>query len=917
MKRRDAIKLIGLSGGLAAWGSSPPFTDQVIPYLKEPKDVIPGLATWYATTCRECPAGCGMWVKTREGRPIKVEGNPSHPINRGGLCARGQASLQGLYHPNRFRGPMVRKNGELKPISWDEGIKRLAGVISDLRQKGKSDRIAFVTGAVTGTLAGLMDKWLAALGAPQRITYEPLGRNPEREANKICFGLGEIPALQIDRAEFLVTFSSDLIETGPSPVEHARQLAEARSRWGKGPKRFFAFSPRLDLTAANADEWIPLRPGNEGLVVMAIIHALVSQGLVPAPARAIGREFSPDQVAQATGIKPEQIQAVAKGLAAHRPGLVIGGPFLDVETGKAINLLNALLGNVNRTIRFGTGTGADWATDAEMNTLAGRIGRGEVELLLAAGAQESGWMAEAWQQAPLKVAFATLPNPMTEVAELILPIPHFLEAWDDYSPRAGMVGLVQPARRPLYDTRHLGDILLEAGKPLLPEASFEEARDRFWQGQGANWVEVRQRGGSYQEAPEVKAELKPEAFSISLKPLESRKDSLTLAVFSSTLAYDGRGRDRPWLRECPDPMSKITWEGWAELHPETAAGLRVKSGDLVKIEGTAKSLELPVWITPGIHPQVIAVPLGVNWGVCRPPENSCAVRLKPTGQFRQLALAQGSEVQLERGLARDTEYQEAHEDRRKWEAEHQVRQLKRPDMYPEHEHARHRWGMAIDLDRCTGCSACVVACYAENNLPVVGRDLILNRREMSWIRIERYYEERGGMVKALFVPMLCQHCDHAPCETVCPVFATYHTAEGLNAQIYNRCVGTRYCSNNCPYKVRRFNWFTYEWPEPLNQQLNPEVTVREKGVMEKCTFCIQRIMAAKMKAKLEGRQVQDGEIVPACAQTCPTGAIVFGDWKDPASRLAQLAKSERAYRVFEELNTRPAITYLKRVARKG
>jgi len=927
---------------MAAWGFTKPEPHQIIPYLKEPVDVIPGLATWYATTCRECPAGCGMWVKTREGRPIKVEGNPNHPINRGALCARGQASLQGLYHPNRFRGPMVRVNGELKPISWDEGIKRLAGAISELRQKGKSDRIALVTGAVTGTLAGLMDQWLAALGAPKRITYEPLGHNSEREANRVAFGSAEIPLWRIDRAEYLVTFSSDFLETGPSPVEHGRFLAEARVRWGKGQKRFFAFSPRLDLTAANADEWIPIRPGTEGIVVMAILGEILLRGWVPSE----GREFlneavreiiprffrfrHPEDMAKQAGIRMEQITALAKGLSENRPSVVIGGPFLDVETCKAIALLNVLLGNVNRTILFGTGTGADWATDSEMHSLSERMEKNEVELLLKSGSSE--FYSPAEKNVPLKVALTSLPNGYTEPADLILPVHHFLEDWDAFSPRAGIVGLVQPGRQPMGESRPLGDILLQVAQSLgdktFSDASYQtvqkaqanQAQSLNWWGigGGTSWNEQRRNGGWWKDPASVSVKLQPEAFQISFPTpsLKTIPNILTLVPFASALLYDGRGLDRPWLRECPDPMSKITWEGWAELHPQAAAKWGLKSGDIIQIEGASYPIETPVWITPGIHPDVIAVPMGGNLILCRDPENSCPVQVKATGQSRPLALAQGADEQFGRGFARDTDYVEAHEERTLWEKQH-VRPPARADLYPDFEYKEHHWEMVIDLDRCTGCSACVVACYAENNLPVVGRDKMLNRREMSWVRIERYYEKRGDELKALFVPMLCQQCDRAPCETVCPVFASYHTSEGLNAQIYNRCVGTRYCANNCPYKVRRFNWFTYEWTEPLNQQLNPEVTVREKGVMEKCTFCIQRIMAAKMKAKLEGRKLKDGDVIPACAQTCPTGAITFGDRLDPESRVSRLLKDERGYHVLEQLNTKPSITYLKRVARHG
>ena len=432
-----------------------------------------------------------------------------------------------------------------------------------------------------------------------------------------------------------------------------------------------------------------------------------------------------------------------------------------------------------------------------------------------------------------------------------------------------------------------------------------------------------------------------------------------LTVFPSVALHDGRGANKPWLQELPDPVSKITWHAWVEVHPETAAGWKLASGDIVLITSPHGSVRAPVWITPGVRPDVLAVPTGQGHNAYGryardrsfnafellgdEPEAyggrafAVGVSVVKTADHRRLATLEGDAREQGRGIIEVLPLAKARELRpgqhpfaerevpaytepavEEW-AEAQRKKASLGNYAGEHP----RWGMAIDLARCTGCSACVTACYAENNLATVGEELMTRRRQMSWLRIERYYTggDEGRPVGAVVTPMLCQQCGNAPCEPVCPVYAAYHTADGLNGQVYNRCVGTRYCSNNCPYKVRYFNWFNYaerggeweSWPDPLSMLLNPDVTVREKGVMEKCTFCVQRIRAAQSRARLEDRSVQDGEITPACAQACPSEAIVFGDLHDRGSRVAVLARSPRGYHVLESRNTKPAITYLARV----
>ena len=518
---------------------------------------------------------------------------------------------------------------------------------------------------------------------------------------------------------------------------------------------------------------------------------------------------------------------------------------------------------------------------------------------------------------------------------------------------------MQPAVQPPFDTKHLGDLLLETGRALggdiaerLPSSGhFLEVLRTEWQALSAVpdddvepvgaasgpdfdtfWADAQRRGGFWQpSAPDV-VTLNPAVLNTRLDLAPGNNDRVfALVVYPSLHHYDGRGANRPWLQEIPDPLMKTTWGSWAEVAPETARAIGADEGQLVTLESDDGIVEVSVLINPHLRTGVIAMPLGqghthygryatdrgVNPVVLleSSPDGASGgprwlgtrVDATPRALWRPVARVQGTFDQAGRDIAQAVTADQLSAGGFEPKPEH-------VSLSPDHRHPNHRWAMAIDLDACTGCNACVAACYAENNVPVIGADQMRGGRTMSWLRIERFVETSGGgTAENRFIPMLCQQCDHAPCETVCPTYATYHTDEGLNAQVYNRCVGTRYCANNCPYKVRRFNWFDPQVAEPLNLQLNPDVMDRRAGVMEKCTFCVQRIQEGKDRARDENRPVHDGEITPACAQTCPTQAIVFGDVNDPTSRVSQLSEDARAYHVLGSLNTRPAVTYLRKV----
>ncbi len=962
--RRDFLKLMGATGATAAMvGCSAEPPERLVPYLIHPEEVIPGKATWYATVCRECPAGCGMLAKTIEGRAVKVEGNPDHPSNQGRLCARGQASLQGLYNPDRIRQPLSKgAEGRWNPTSWEEGEKRLVAKLADL--KGRGDRVVFLTPLLTGSSDRLIKEWLRALGGGKHMRYEAISHTPLREANRLTFGIEAIPFYDLEQAELILSFGADFLETWLTPVEHARQFASMRAYRQGRMGRFVYIGPRLSLTGANADEWIAVRPGTEGFLALGMIHVIFAEVLSePLPGqekeslRKLVESFTPPSVAEQVGISAAKIRVLARAFARSRPSLALVDGKASNATGTctAVNLLNYVVGNVGRTVHFGpTALAGKVATYQEMRNLTEAMEAGEVGLLLLSGVNpvftlpEGDRFKRALEKVPLVVGFASFLDETADAAHLILPDHTFLESWDDYELWEGIRGLQQPVMQPLYDTRNPGDVLLSTAKQIgldnaFPWKNFQAYLKEQWKERHQQlnppeefedfWVGTLRRGGLFQPATPRPVQLNPEVFQHRIDPpkLAGDKNGPTLILYPSPALYDGRMANRPWLQELPDALTQIVWDNWLETHPDYAKSLGLREGDVVRVRTPSGEVELPVHISGGVLPGTVAVPVGQgHTAFGRYAENQGAnpipllpaepevlsgglpwiatrVRLLPTGQRYTLAGVAGSDKPHGREILQTIPLRDLQSGRHEEEKPHLL------PIYPEHSHPQHRWGMVIDLNACIGCGACVTACSAENNTPVVGKKEVARGREMSWIRIERVDQGEPHQPEHAFLPMLCQQCDSAPCEPVCPVYATYHNPSGLNVQVYNRCIGTRYCSNNCPYKVRRFNWFEAEWPEPLHLQLNPDVTVRSVGVMEKCTFCVQRIRAGELSAKAEGRPIRDGEIVPACAQTCPTRAIVFGDLKDSESEVSKLAEDPRRYRVLENLNTQPAITYLKKI----
>jgi molybdopterin-containing oxidoreductase family iron-sulfur binding subunit len=793
--------------------------------------------------------------------------------------------------------------------------------------------------------------------------------------------------------------------------------------------QFVAVEPRLSLTAANADEWVAIRPGGEMALALGMANVILGEGLGPGVGERGGlldavSAHTPEAVQAQTDVPAETVRRLARLFAAGQPSLAVAGGIATqseqtVSMIAAVNLLNYVAGNLGRTIRFDRTVNFDSVASLnDVQRLTARMNEGGIGVLVVHGANPAyavpPWVGftTAMDRVPFKISLSPVIDETAERCDLILPGTHSLETLGDAQTARGVYSIVQPTmqRVPMFDSRPAGDTLIALAKASgfgtgfpaswseFVSAEWRTLQPRFATGADfqAFWNRTLQQGGVWEE-PATSAAHWSSTPAFAAPELRGA-GSFALMVYPSNALFDGRGANKSWLQELPDATTKVVWGSWVEIHPETAKKLGIGMGDPVKIETEAGSLEVPAYLYAGIRQDTIAIPLGqghtsygrhakgkgVNPLILLPPAQDAAsgsvaylsarAKVSKGTKAEQLYMTQREKHQADRQVAqviplatllgagsvsghggggaahpspghhepqpwqtrpgRDTEPRQAKPGEtipaHAWspaEDEHPTRGPRRiPVSQGSYAQARRRWAMAIDLNSCTGCSACVVACQSENNIPTVGPDMVQRGREMHWLRIERFEERIGTKNDVRFLPMLCQHCSDAPCETVCPVYATYHNPEGLNAQVYNRCVGTRYCSNNCPYKVRAFNFFdysapekaTFAFPEPLNWQLNPDVTVRSKGVMEKCTFCVQRILEGKGDARDHNRPLADLEIQTACQQSCPTQAIVFGDLLEPESQVARAStQGERRYWVLNDLNTKPAITYLKKIERES
>ncbi|HPR64495.1 MAG TPA: 4Fe-4S dicluster domain-containing protein [Thermoanaerobaculia bacterium] len=907
MKRRDFLKLIGIGSGTVIsackWNSP---EKKLISYLVPPEEgIIPGEPYYVRSTCTECPAACGMVVKLREGNPVKLEGNPDHPLNRGALCIRGQASLTRLYHPDRVKQPLLKsKDGSFAPVSWDTALSQIRDALKESKAAGKES--VYMAGRTTGSLATLIDEFCASSSVTREKEFEFYNHGALRKAYNLLFGTSSLPSFNFDGADLCLSIGADLAGAFLNPVHATRILADARE---KG-MTWIHIEPHLTLSGVSSDRRFVIHPEGEAHLLAYLLRQLPARR--PIPARLMESLPNPgrESVLEATGLTSARMEDLIQSITSStRPVVLCGDVSLSGSAGLMTALLAVLLqwslGNIPDSLDFTHDEVMDSVgTLKDVQSLItrlndGRIGTTFLSRLHALHTVEN--LESSFSKSDFSIVMTDLFQPWMKGCSLVLPLSHGLESWGDASSRRGIRSVVQPAIKPLYGTRTEGDILLA----LMGDGrTYQQYLIDHWTGFGSEWID---RGVREESVPSKKPSLQASSAAEAVfkkEILPKSEGGAALYVTSGIRTFDGRSRDLTLLQEIPDPLSSVSYGDYLSGSPEDLKELGVKDGDEVEIGWRSLSIQLPVrqqaglpggrWMISLDAMRNAHLPVVDTTGECL----TClrGISTKRTGRTVTFPILSGSTDAKGRGIV-------PHEDG----AEHHHHGD--ATLYPDHEHDTYRWSLAIDLDLCTGCSACVAACYLENNVAITGYEEHLKGREMSWIRISPYEREDGGLE---LMPVMCQQCDKAPCEPVCPVFATFHNPEGLNAQVYNRCVGTRYCANNCPYKVRRFNWFDHTWESPLDQMLNPDVSKRPKGVMEKCTFCIQRIRYAKDRAKDEGREVRDGEIIPACAQTCPARAITFGSMMDEGSRVKALAEDSRASRILEQLGTEPAVYYLKK-----
>lgn len=958
--RRDFLKMLGFGVAAVSLAACEAPVKNAIPYINKPLDVDPTIANWYASTFVDGGEYASILVKTREGRPIKIEGNKLSPITQGGISARAQASVLSLYDNEKLKGP--RALG--KSTDWKNLDQEIIAKLDSIASKGGEIRI------VSNTILSPTTK-----KAISEFTTKYSAKHISYDANS-AYGLslahgGSLPELNFSKANTIVSIGADFLGTWIAPTEFARQWAETRkvSSSHEGKKtmsRHYQFETILSNTGANADYRTTYKPSQEGLVVAALYNEIA--------------KLTGASSIDTASLKIDHLAEAAKDLVASKGASIVVSGSNDPSIQQLVIAINQLVGAYGTTINTGVNVHYRQGNDAEMNGFIKDLKAGKIAAVIFYNANPvynhpmGSVIAEGLKKLELSVATNERADETASLCNYIAPDSHFLESWNDAEPKSGYYSLTQPAISTIFKTRQAqSSFLIWAGK----EGDYAKYLKNNWQSTIAKVDNVGWNSILHDGIYGTNSTISSSSPSVNLAEIASLiaanyqvgNQSLEISVYEKVGLGTGSQANNPWLQEFPEPVSKACWDNYASVSQITAGELDLKQGDIVKVSGNGYSVELPVLVQPGQANNTIAIAIGYGRtkagksadgvGVNAYPflseiNGACVgactkgVSLEKTGEEKEIAQTQTHHTVMAReAVIQETVLAEfvknPQSGRYKPEISTAEGKKKATDisLWNGHEYNNHHWGMVIDLNSCTGCSACVVACSAENNVPVVGRQEVINRREMHWMRIDRYYssdaevEDLKGLEVAsnnpevVFQPMLCQHCDNAPCETVCPVLATTHSTEGLNQMTYNRCIGTRYCANNCPYKVRRFNWFRYyqtdEFDFHFNNDLgrmvlNPDVTVRSRGVMEKCSMCVQRIQEGKLNAKKEKRRPMDGEIQVACAQTCPTNAITFGDKNDPNSAISKLLAEEyegRAYGVIEEINVAPNIAYLSKIRNKN
>ena len=916
-QRRAFLKVMAASMALAGAGCSGPPAEQILPYVAMPERLVPGRPLFYASAFVRRGYAQGILIESNMGRPTKVEGNPQHPASLGATDVFTQASVLQLWDPDRAQ--TVRRRGALS--TWEAFEAALA------EQQGRwgvdgGAGLRLLTGSVSSpTLLAQIEGFLKRYPRARWHSYDPLHDDGAMQAAQLAWDRPADTLLRFDRADLVVSFDADVFGDWPGAVRYARDFMQRRRRQPQPfANRLYAVEAAPGLTGAVADNRLALAP--PGIEILVWRLAARIGVAVPAP------------LPQASSAEAEQWEAaLAQAVAAHRgASLLVAGPSLSPQTRALVHLLNERLGNSGTiVVPIEPVLGGPVEHAQSLAALASDMQAGAVSSLVIIGANpvynapaDLGF-AEALAKVPFSTQLSLYRDETGQRVGWHLPQTHDFEHWSDARAYDGTASIVQPAIAPLYDGRSAHQLLALLARDS--ERNGHALVRRTWQAKAGTdfesfWQQALRRGlidGS------AAAPLKTAAASVP-KPPEFRRTPLTLVFAPDPSAGDGEFANNAWLQELPRPLTKLVWDNAALLGAATASQLGVGSGDVLRLSTSALpgvEIEAPAWVLPGHAEGAITLPLGYGRRAAGRVGNGVgfdAYRIRTlsagkllaekTGRRHEFVGTQGHAQMEGRELVRFARLEEFRRNP-KFATATQRQRVPEITLYPEWEYKDYKWGMAIDLNACIGCNACTIACQAENNIPVVGKKEVSRGREMHWIRVDRYYAGPAARPRILFQPVPCMHCETAPCEEVCPVGATVHDSEGLNVQVYNRCVGTRFCSNNCPYKVRRFNFLKYadtgfDRPAPA---YNPEVTVRRRGVMEKCNYCLQRITRARLEAEKLGRRVRDGEVVTACQAVCPTEAIVFGDLNDPASKLNRAKASPLDYTLLAELNTRPRTTY--------
>lgn len=926
--RRDFLKIMGIgvtAMPLVSCMRIP--VKKALPYLHKSDAVTPGVANWYATY-HPANGGAALLMKTREGRPIKAEGNALCSYSHGGTLPYYQSSVLSLYDSHRFKNPMIDNSEK----SWSVVDKELLKVLNDV---SSSDRkiVLLTSPSDSPSFLEIVKSLKNKFKNLETVVYSPFSRSAHLAANEEMFGIRADSSYEFKNVDFVLSFGEDFLGTMPRSHEYTsdyalrRDLSKAQSMI-----KHIQVESLMSLTGANADIRISMEDKDVPTFLTAILASL--QRIVGKQVFPVGISLPETDLAAALKMANELIEHKGRSLV------------LSDSTNKNVQILvngiNSLLDNYGKTIFIYNNPYALVEDDSIFEKFVDRLNSGEIGAVLF---YETNPLYNYYNQEKLnsglkkvqsKIFYGMSPNETSQFCDIILPTNYYLESWGDHFKGNDTIYFTQPVIQPLFGSRMGPESLLAL---LDEEKVYHNYLNNFASKKylGLNSFEKVLEEGFVKLAPlpslHDKINFTPiaTAFAVLLKRAKTPVEK-QLKLYKKMAILDGEEANNPWSHELPDPVTKVTWGNYLMISSSYAKFQNLKSGQIVSIKSKNYNVEIPVLIQPGLAANTFGIAVGygrsvagkvaLNLGRNAYPfqqfidgtfQNISDFEISKTDKFDDLALTQTHHSMEGRDIIRESTFSKYLKDKNTGNTKHHPN----ISMWKGHDKKGHQWGMVIDLTKCTGCSGCIISCNAENNVPVVGKEEVILRREMHWLRLDRYYKGEDENPEVTFMPVMCQHCDNAPCESVCPVLATVQSSDGLNQQVYNRCVGTRYCANNCPYKVRRFNWFDYPHDDKnANMVLNPDVVVRSRGVMEKCSMCVQRIQEGKLKAKVDGRDLQEDDIKTACQQSCPAGAIYFGDMNDPNTSISKFLNDPRNYKLLEELNVKPRVSYLTKIRNK-